>query len=55
MEDRGAEFFERVRQGFLTEAQRPENNILVIDADREPDAITQDILAAAERVLAPVD
>ena len=48
MESRGLDFMQRVREGFLREARRrPE--IVVINADRDVDTIHAEILAIAER------
>ncbi|MCH5375333.1 MAG: dTMP kinase [Planctomycetes bacterium] len=48
MESRGLDFMERVRRGFLREAnRRPE--IVVIDAGREVDVIAAEIRDTAER------
>jgi dTMP kinase len=51
MESRGLEYLERVRQGFLTQADRFPHQIVVIRADRPVEAIQADIVAAAEPVL----
>jgi dTMP kinase len=51
MEAQGLDYLEQVRQGFLTEAKRCPNEIVVIDADRPPDAVHSDVLREAERVL----
>ncbi len=42
MESRGSEYFEQVRQGFLTEASQ-HDNIQVIDASGNPDEIHQQV------------
>lgn len=47
MEAYGLEYQQRVRQGFLTEAQARPREIVVIDAARDPDAIFADIQAHA--------
>lgn len=47
MESQGRAFMEQVRQGFLTEADR-RSEIIVIDAARDVDAIQADIRRAAE-------
>ena len=54
MESRGLEYLQRVRQGFLTEAGRFPNQIIVVNADRAIDAVHQDVVAAAQRVLQPL-
>jgi dTMP kinase len=51
MESQGAEFDERLRQGFLAEAAGDPDHIVVVDAARGVDAVQADIRAAAERVL----
>ena len=50
MEARGTEFMERVRQGFLTEAQR-RDKIVIVDADQKVDSVHQVIRAAAQDVM----
>lgn len=52
MESQGAEYEERLRQGFLAEAARAPDQIVVVDATRDVDAIAADVRAAASRVLA---
>ena len=51
MENQDAPFLERLRAGFLAEAARDPERIVVIDAAREIDAVQGEIRAAAERVL----
>jgi dTMP kinase len=51
MEGHGIEYQSRLRQGFLTEAAKDPQRIVVIDAGREIDAVQADIRAAARRVL----
>jgi dTMP kinase len=51
IEAQGREFQERVRSGFLAEAAR-RNDIVVIDAAREPAEVHCDVISAAEHVLA---
>jgi dTMP kinase len=51
MEAQGIEYLENVRQGFLVEARRKPESIIVIDADREPDAIHADVLHNVEQLL----
>ncbi len=54
MESQGWDYMEKVRQGFLVEAaRRPE--IVVIDAARDVAQVQADIRRAAERVLSPHD
>jgi len=43
MESRGTEYFEKVRTGFIREAERWPDAVDVIDATRSPDAIQSDI------------
>jgi len=43
VESRGREYFERVREGFLTESKRWPTGIEVIDATRTPEAIQTEI------------
>jgi len=51
MEALGLSYLEQVRQGFLVEARRRPQEILVLDADRPADAIHSDVLRDAERLL----
>ena len=51
MESQGADYLRRVREGFLTEAGRRPEEIVVIDAGRDIDCIQADIRSAAELVL----
>jgi dTMP kinase len=51
MESRGLEYLERVRQGFLTEAGRFPHQIVVIDADQSIEAIHENVIAPARRLL----
>lgn len=46
LESRGSAYFDRVREGFLLEAQRWPDRIKVLDADRPVEAIQQDVRAA---------
>lgn len=48
MESRGAEYFGRVREGFLHEARQTPDKIVVVDANRPPNAVQQSIRQAAE-------
>ena len=47
MESRGVDFLNRVRRGFLEEADAAGGCIVLIDADRDPMAIQADIRSAA--------
>ena len=47
MERQGADFRERLRDGFLAEAARAENRVRVIDADRAVDVVQAEIRAIA--------
>jgi dTMP kinase len=51
MEAQGLHYLEKVRQGFLREASSRPEQIVVIDADRPPDAVHADVLREAQRVL----
>jgi len=51
MESRGLAYLSRVREGFLAEAERQPNTIVVIDADREATEVQADIRSSAEQVL----
>lgn len=51
MEARGAEFLNRVREGFLIEAQKSPDRIALIDATRDIESVQADIRAAAARVI----
>jgi len=51
MEAQGLGYLESVRQGFLAEARQRPQEILVLDANRPPEAIHADVLKAAEQVL----
>jgi dTMP kinase len=52
MEQQGDDFRQRLRAGFLAEAARKPDRIIVINADRSIDQVQTDIRTAAERVLA---
>jgi dTMP kinase len=52
MEAQGLDYLERVRQGFLLEAARQPEQILVIDADRPEKIVHADVRHAAEQALA---
>ena len=51
MESQGADYQQRLRQGFLAEAARDPRGIVVVDATREIGPVQADIRAAAETVL----
>ena len=51
MESRGLEFQARLRAGFLAEAARDPQRVLVVDAGREIDTVQAEIRAAADRLL----
>lgn len=51
MEGRGADYRARLRQGFLSEAARDPQRIVVVDAARSIEVVQADIRAAAARVL----
>lgn len=51
MEARGAEFLNRVREGFLIEAKKAPQRIVLIDATRDIESIQADIRTAAARVI----
>src|SRR5438034_8462645 len=53
MESQGLAYLEQVRQGFLTEARRRPESIIIIDADRPPEAIHADVLRHTDEVLRP--
>ena len=52
MESQGAPYQNRLRQGFLAEAAKDPNPLVVIDAARDVDAVQADIRAAAAPALA---
>ncbi len=54
MEQQGADFHARVRQGFLAEAAQASDRILVVDAARPVDVVQADIRQAVGRLL-PAD
>ncbi len=51
MEMQGLEFHARVREGFLTEARRQPDQIVVVDASRPIDAVQAEVRLAAQRVM----
>lgn len=50
VESRGEDYFQRVRQGFLSEARRWPRGVSVVDANRSAEAIQSDI----QRLLLPL-
>lgn len=52
IEQKEAAYHERVRQGFLTIAAQEQDRVLLLDANREFDAIEQDIMLDCEHLLA---
>jgi dTMP kinase len=52
MESRGLDYFERVRSGFLREANRWPTNVVVLDANRPTDAIERDVRTLIAAVVA---
>jgi dTMP kinase len=44
-------FHEKIRQGFLTLAQKETNRFHIIDADRDPDEVTKDIIRILKTAL----
>ena len=55
MEQQGAAFHARVREGFLAEAARRPREIAVIDASRAVEQVQAEIRAAVEKVMARKD
>jgi dTMP kinase len=53
LEQRGPEYFERVRAGYLFESRQRPDTIVVIDASKDPDAVQQAVQQAVRRVMAP--
>lgn len=51
VESRGSEYHERVRQGFLLEAQRRPERIVVIDAGRSIEEVQENIRREVARVM----
>jgi len=51
MESRGAEFLNRVREGFLIEANKAADRIAMIDATRDIESIQADIRVVAGRAI----
>jgi dTMP kinase len=52
IEDKGLEYLERVRQGFLTEARRDAEHFFVIDAAQTIDVVQKTLQQEVSRVLA---
>ena len=52
MESRGNEYFEKVRKGFIEEAERWPDGVDLIDATKTPDEIQSDIRRLAARYIA---
>jgi dTMP kinase len=52
MEDKGLVYLERVRQGFLAEAAKNPERIVVIPAERTPEEVQQHLREEVSRVLA---
>jgi dTMP kinase len=51
MESRADEFHERVRAGFLAEAQRRPDRIVVVNADQSPEQVHADVCRAVRPLL----
>lgn len=51
IEAKGLAYLERVRQGFLSEAERQPDQIRVIDADRDRDLVASELQQEVARVL----
>jgi dTMP kinase len=51
MESQGPDYDRRLREGFLAEAVRDPEHLVIVDAARAVDAVQADIRAAAARVL----
>ena len=51
LDQAGLEFHSRVRQAFLDMAAAEPQRYVVIDADRDPDAVAADVAAAVDRTL----
>lgn len=52
MESRGAEYMQKVRDGFLAESERFPKQVFVVDATADPDKVANQIQAVAEQVIA---
>ncbi len=55
MEQQGAAFHGRVREGFLAEAARRPDEIVVVNADRPVDEVQTEIRTATKRLIEPPD
>jgi dTMP kinase len=53
MEAQGLDYLERVRQGFLTEAERFPHHVAIINADQPIEAIHAEVLRQVLAVLTP--
>jgi thymidylate kinase len=51
MEAKGSEFLQRVREGFLAEAERAPDQIKVINADQQIEQVQEDIRQVAKACL----
>ena len=51
MESRGAEYFEKVRAGFIAESERALKGIKLIDGNRSPEEIQTELQAITDRYL----
>lgn len=54
IESRGDEYFRKVREGYLAEAQRHPERVTVFDAGQDPQRLHEQIVKEAWRVLAAV-
>jgi dTMP kinase len=52
MESRGADYMQRVREGFKNEADRWPDTVEIIDANREIEAVQAEIREIAEQYIA---
>jgi dTMP kinase len=46
------EFHRRVREGYLEIARADKNRVVVLDADRDPDALHADVVRAVDELRA---
>jgi dTMP kinase len=53
LEKRGPEYRQRLRAGYLLEASRQPDTIVVVNADRPVELVSQQVVAAAHTVLRP--
>ena len=51
MESRGAEYFKKVRAGFITESERSSAGIELVDGNRSPDEIQAELQTITKRYL----